>query len=548
MKLSAAAMLLYLALAPALRAQGPTRKAPAGTTTSHLLSGTVLNAATGQPVVDADVSLTDSNGGPFSADTSTDDQGHFLFTNLSDGKFSLRAQHRGYVTSGFDEHEGFFTGIVTGGGLITTDLKFMLAPQAVISGTVTDEAGDPVAQAVVQLFREDDRSGREEIVHARTAPADDLGNYEFSKLAAGTYFLAVTGTPWYATHAQPRLDAPAHSALDVAFPLTYYAEAATSDDATPIPVKASDRITINETLNAEPAIHIRLRVPTPSPTQGMAMPQLRTKVFGSMEPTQQQTPATSSPDDASSNSGMTTIEFTGVPPGSYELELQRNGNGADGVTHVDASSGTVNVDPALLETLADVEGRLTMDDGSVLPAHVSVSLMPDEGEATAAGVNAEGNFNMHGVEAGEYRVIATGPKGELAVKQLLATGGTVEGAAVKVGSGVVTLVAVVAESNISVRGFVTRAGKPAAGAMIVLVPSDGNRDAYRRDQSDSDGSFVLKQVMPGHYTVVAIEDGWSLEWARSEVMQRYVAQGQNVVVSLHQKDIQLKGALIAQPR
>jgi len=40
-----------------------------------------------------------------------------------------------------------------------------------------------------------------------------------------------------------------------------------------------------------------------------------------------------------------------------------------------------------------------------------------------------------------------------------------------------------------------------------------NRGLFRRDQSDSDGSFSLRDAAPGKYTVVAIEDGWELEWA-----------------------------------
>jgi len=35
----------------------------------------------------------------------------------------------------------------------------------------------------------------------------------------------------------------------------------------------------------------------------------------------------------------------------------------------------------------------------------------------------------------------------------------------------------------------------------------------RRDQSDSDGIFTLHSVVAGQYTVVAISDGWDLEWA-----------------------------------
>ena len=547
MKFVNAVLLSLLFHGGILPAQIYTSKAQASHAGHRIISGTVLNAATGQPVVDADVSLTDSDAGPFSADIASDSEGHFIFANLYDGKFSLQIQHRGYVASGFEEHEGFFTGIVTGDGLDSENLKFMLAPQAVISGTITDEAGDPVAQAAVQLFRQDDRSGREEIVHAQNVVADDLGNYEFSRLAAGTYFLAVAGTPWYATHAQPRLATSTSSPLDVAFPMAYYSGATNSDDATPIPVKASDRITINETLNAEPAVHIKLSVPTPSPTQGMPLPQLTTKVFGAMESTQQQMPAVFR-EDANGGSGTTVLDLSDVPPGSYQVEIMSLNGGQDGVAQVDASSGAASVDASKLEPLADVDGKLAMDDGSALPAHLAVSFVPDEGETKTAGVNAEGAFNVHGIAAGEYRVIATGPKGEFAVKQLTGSSDAVDGTLVKIGSSSLTLTAIIAECNTAVRGIAMRNGKPAAGMMIVLIPADGNHEAYRRDQSDSDGSFVLKQVMPGRYTAVAIEDGWALEWARGEVMERYAAQGQKVVVTLHEKDIQLKNSLIVQSR
>jgi hypothetical protein len=69
--------------------------------------------------------------------------------------------------------------------------------------------------------------------------------------------------------------------------------------------------------------------------------------------------------------------------------------------------------------------------------------------------------------------------------------------------------------------------------MVVLVPRDpvANGDQFRRDQSDSDGSFSLRDVAPGEYTVVAIEDGWELDWARPEVIDYYLSKGVAVTVT-----------------
>jgi len=77
-----------------------------------------------------------------------------------------------------------------------------------------------------------------------------------------------------------------------------------------------------------------------------------------------------------------------------------------------------------------------------------------------------------------------------------------------------------------------KSGKPFAGAMVVLVPQDlEQRELFRRDQSDMDGTFSLQQVFPGTYTVIAIENGWDLDWAKPEVLARYTDHGQSITIA-----------------
>ena len=86
--------------------------------------------------------------------------------------------------------------------------------------------------------------------------------------------------------------------------------------------------------------------------------------------------------------------------------------------------------------------------------------------------------------------------------------------------------------NVEVQGIAKKAGKAFAGAMVVLAPRDPavNRDLFRRDQSDLDGTFVLHGVMPGSYTLLAIEDGWELDWSKPGVIGAYLKKGQKVEV------------------
>jgi hypothetical protein len=69
--------------------------------------------------------------------------------------------------------------------------------------------------------------------------------------------------------------------------------------------------------------------------------------------------------------------------------------------------------------------------------------------------------------------------------------------------------------------------------MVVLVPKDveGNRDLFRRDQSDLDGTFSLGDVAPGSYTLVAIENGWDLDWSQPGVIAVYAKHGRAVQIT-----------------
>jgi hypothetical protein len=103
----------------------------------------------------------------------------------------------------------------------------------------------------------------------------------------------------------------------------------------------------------------------------------------------------------------------------------------------------------------------------------------------------------------------------------------------------------------NVEGFAMQAGKPVAGAMIVLVPKhpEANRELFRRDQSDLDGSFTLQNVVPGTYTVTAIADGWDLDWSKPGVISNYAKSGQTLLVPAHgERTVKLPQVVEVQPK
>jgi hypothetical protein len=81
-------------------------------------------------------------------------------------------------------------------------------------------------------------------------------------------------------------------------------------------------------------------------------------------------------------------------------------------------------------------------------------------------------------------------------------------------------------------GTALRAGKPVSGVMVLLAPEDpkNNEILFRRDQSDSDGTFTVQNIVPGRYRLLAIEKGWELEWANPAVLQAFLAKSVPVEV------------------
>lgn len=56
----------------------------------------------------------------------------------------------------------------------------------------------------------------------------------------------------------------------------------------------------------------------------------------------------------------------------------------------------------------------------------------------------------------------------------------------------------------------------------------------RMDESDSDGTFSLGGILPGEYVLIAIKDGWDLEWAKLGVLKPYLSAGQKLTLAPNQ--------------
>ena len=224
----------------------------------------------------------------------------------------------------------------------------------------------------------------------------------------------------------------------------------------------------------------------------------------------------------------------GLAPGRYTLELTRAEAGRSR-SEVEWSGDTV-VDAASLTaepTMASVSGAIRFDGG------IEAGRSPDlflrnaaTGQLHRKTITSDGKFEFDElIPLGTYAV-GVGNAPGFFVWGISASGGNVSGTRIEIARAQPVKLSVVATRVVGrVDGVAMREGKPTSGAMIVMVPEDAKDMAkYRRDQSDSDGTFTLRDVLPGRYTVVALED-WETEWSDPSVMKKYLPRGEAMLVN-----------------
>ncbi len=109
------------------------------------VEGIAIDALTRQPLAGVHITMRSASDQPYGAISGKD--GHFSITVMPPAIYTLSAKHNGYLQLP-DKHEG----ITLKAGQQLTSLTVELKPEAVISGRVLDENGDPVQWVRVEAM------------------------------------------------------------------------------------------------------------------------------------------------------------------------------------------------------------------------------------------------------------------------------------------------------------------------------------------------------------------------------------------------------------
>jgi len=500
------------------------------------VSGRIVNALTGEALRKANVQLipTTQRGQPLHSEVGSD--GSFEFHGLEPGKYTLVGEARDFPQQSFEQHENFNTAIVVGPDKTSTGIIFRLRPEGSITGRILDEHNEPVRDAQVMLFQRSTDTGKRLVEQRSQIMSDEQGEYRFGHLRPGMYYLAVFAQPWYRRYLQrvgmrnresSAPPAEVDPALDTAYPITYYPGTGDADNAGALIVHPGDRLSADFDLIPVASLHVTL-LNTRNEMGRAIQPNLRARVFGEASVFVQPT----------MNWRQNEMEMSGIAPGDYSLNVIQHDGGENRTSSQDVSlRGDIEFDAAAVASIEQVHGRIKYD--SAKPPSEAFLQFRDVNARGGMGTRPDehGEFKLQPPHAGRYVIALVNAQG-YAIRSISATGARVSGRTLDLtGSEPVELTVEASEGVAQIDGTVMNGDKPVSGTMVVLAPQDmaDNASLFRRDQSDSDGTFTLRDVVPGRYTAIALQNGWEMEWASPEALRPYLAKATSVVVSGKEK-------------
>lgn len=536
-------VVLFGALAAAQNSSSAAK--PAG---RAVIEGIVTRDPDSQPVKKALIELIAENqteGGNYTGVTGAD--GNFHIENILPGRYHLFAERTGLLDD--DRRRGRIDGrvLVLAAGQELKDLHLRLQAAAVVRGRVTDEDGDPLANAEVTVMRQTFVSGHHRWEQLGAERTNDLGEYRVAGLPAGNVYVSVSPPPDFKTLIETNngLATERHHASNTEKPpattyqTTYYPGTSERNQAAPIQLHAGDDFPVNFSLTPSPSVFIRGTVNLPPRTSATIMLQSHdfSLVMNGAE---------------MHRDGSFVIRD--VSPGSYTLLATVDGAPVPMTARQSVQVGSSNVDGLRLSPQpgASVRGRLRVESKGMVrfnPEQIFLVLRTVDSEedggdlavtegagfSNLSHVSPDGDIQWTDVPPGNYYVQIVGASEDWFLKSATAGGRDLSDSLVSVNGGTVVLDLVASSNGGIVDGVVVDSkGAPVADAVVVAVPEvrlRGRVERYRKTVADQSGHFSLRGIRPADYTLFAWESVDGEAFYNPDFLKDYEGQGNALHVS-----------------
>jgi len=556
--------LLGLAVSTYLLLQTPAVTPTAQLGVKSTIEGVVVRADSNEPIAGARVSVLTAGGPaaplPFAnsgtRSATTDKDGKFTLKDLEAGQYRVVAARNGYARQEYGQRAVSRPGIVLNvlAGQSVRNVVISLQPAGLVTGRVTNDAGDPLVGIDVTLLRSvynpvDGRSFNP-FAAART---NDLGEYRLYWVTPGRYYLGASSSR-LSTGRVPN----GNEVLDDVYGTMYYPGTPDASAAAVIEVRPGSELSgIDFRMRVQQTYHVRGRLidsrTGQSPRNATVLIILRqfNGVFG---------PNGIGP---SYNGATGTFDLANVAPGSYWVRAMASDDPGAPIYARNVAQVEVDVSGADIENLvvtllpgSPIAGRVQVEGKAALGELENYDKLRIVLSPLGPGVTAffpqqpssrkqDGSFTVENVPSGEYRILVVGMPPDYYIKEArLGANDITQNGFSMTGPLSERLEILLSPNGGQIEGdIVDEHGDPVRGIQPVLVP---DRDRDRRElfkvaTTDQNGHFTMKGIPPGLYRVFAWEELEQFAYFDPEILRRYEAQAKTVTISESSKSaVQVK--------
>ena len=465
---------------------------------SGVIRGRVVAADTNAPLRRVQVRLspmTAEDGEPRLA--TTGDDGRYEFTQLSAGRYGLRASKGGYVDVEYGQRRPFEKGrpLEIADRQVLDRIDLTLPPGAVVTGSVTDETGEPVARAWVQLARYRYFNGTRRLIGGNYGDStDDRGEFRIFGVPPAEYLLSATFS-----------EAGDRTTDQVRYVRTFYPGTASPAEAQRVRVKPGDEL---------PGLSIALQRQRSASVSGVVRSTIPSP-FGFVHA------RSADGDDSGPHIGVVdsrgAFSIAGLLPGSYVIEAQ-NPFGKERAS-LDVKVGAADVAGLVLTMSAgaSAHGQVRFESGipprDLQPSQVMLFAEPDDtfsdGQPPTPPVRSDWTFELTGLHG---RQVLTGIGGrDWRVKAVSVAGSDFTDVPIDFSNGDVTGIEIVlSKGHTEVTGRVTDIrGVVAGDTTVVIFPADPEKWTKRgrivAARPDQQGRFHVEELRAGRYLAIAVD-------------------------------------------
>lgn len=510
-----------------------------------VVEGKVISQTSGTPLKKVMLRLSPATmgGAGGAVTTESDDEGRFSFPRVEPGTYTLRGERAGYASQAYNAHSGSGYGapIELKEGTEVKNIVFKMVPNAILSGKVLDEDGDPVSKAPVMVLRTAYRTSGKQLQPFSNGTTGANGEFSIS-VPPGRYYLATTPMNNIVMSPTAQSAKPPEDAPEMTYCPTFYPNSPDELGAAQIIATAgADLRGIDIHLAKVKTYRVRGQISESSGKIGslQLMPKVVSALYNLMNK------VTSVQQDRS-------FEFVSVLPGVYNL--MGNGEGGPVIygSPIVVADRHINGLPVVMSPFGELKGTVTIEGadpqqsaaslGASLRGFDRSSLMVgfdsfENGSNPMTNVGPDGKFTIRMILPDRYHPWVGHPPANCWVKEIRYDNRDVKDEGIDLTNGISGTVDVVLSATAGdISGVVVDDdGNPVAGATAILLPKSGTYLTHYSANTDYQGKFQFYPVRPGDYKILAWEDVAYLEWFDPEFLKPLLSKAVDLSVAENDK-------------